>query len=119
MAFKPGATFLIDPPRGAAVKSGRYDLFVVQRNRNPQHNSPAGREPPICHGCTTLAVCEDTTHNPIFQDVLDSGRGHSVVRAFTQMPGQPPGDVAGRDGFGQPTCLGRRISSTLTDHLRT
>ena len=82
MALKPGATFLTDPSGGSAVKSGGYDLFVVQRNRNPQHNSPTGNKSPVRHGCTALAVCTLSTDDPMLKDVLNPGGGNPVVRVL-------------------------------------
>lgn len=92
MTCKPGATFLIDPAGGSAVKSGRYDFFVVQRNRNPQHNSPAGNESSVRHGCAALVVRKDTTHNPIFEGVLNSGSGNSVGFRLLMRDGREPLD---------------------------
>ena len=95
------------------VEVGCNDLGVVQRNRDPQHRGMAGDRSPVGDGFSSVLTYADAAHDPIFKSVLNSFSGNSVVIVLAQMPGQPSGDAAGRDGLWQGSPLVSHYAAAL------
>ena len=98
--MKPGTAFNFDSPISVCVEMSRYDFLVIQRNWNSQHLMPAGHDSPISYGFAVAPlVFANAPYNPMFQYVLNPVGRNTWVRIDTQVPGQPSGDAAGRDGL--------------------
>lgn len=108
---------IFDPCGCELVEVGRYNFLVIQRHHNPQHLFSSGNKSPIGYRfARALSVFANAPDYPIFQGVLDPAGCNVTIGEVPQMPGQPSGDAARRDGLRQ-SALG--VQSAAGTRRRT